>query len=184
MFRNDSNHSLTSGHVTIFAKSNEQRRFLENGKLTFTKPGENVVIQTTPCMDILLRVKQEKKDLKCEKLWERTLKRSEITITVELENTMNTEATCVMEYSAPGKTKHQKTSDNVLIFIGTLVSSDPPVTSMMRSPHMSQHDVMAVTRYTWDLVLGAAEVRQMTLVMARTTDSCEEGEEPPPQIYN
>ena len=185
MFRNDSNHSFTSGPVTIVAKSNEQGRFLENGKLTFTKPGENVVIQTTPCMDILLKVKQEKKDLKCEKLWERTLKRNEITITVELENTMKTESTCIIEYSAPGKTKHQKTNnDNVLIFIGSLVSSDPPVTSMMSSPHMSQHDIMAVTRYTWDLVLGAAEVRQLTLVMARTIDSCEEGEEPPPHIYN
>merc|ERR1711909_113799 len=101
---------LTSGPVTIVAKSNEQRRFLENGKLSFTKPGENVVIQTTPCMDILLKVKQEKKELKCEKVWERTLKRKEITIIVEIENTLTTESTCILEYSAPG----------------TLVSSDPP----------------------------------------------------------
>jgi len=168
MFRNNSKHPLTSGSVAIVAKSNEQKRFLENGKLTFTKPGENVVIQTTPCMDILLKVKQEKKELKFEKLWERTLKRKEITITVELENTMKTPATCVIEYSAPG----------------TLLSSDPPVSSMMRSPHMSQHDHNAVTRYTWDLDLGVAEVRQMTLVMVRTTDRCEEEDEPPPHIYN
>ena len=105
MFMNDTQHCLTSGPVTIVAKSNEQRRFLEYGKLSFTKPGENVVIQTTPCMDILLKVKQEKKELKCEKVWERTLKRKELTIIVELENTLRTEASCVLEYSAPGKNK-------------------------------------------------------------------------------
>ena len=109
MFMNNTQHYLTSGPVTIVAKSNEQRRFLEHGKLSFTKPGENVVIQTTPCMDILLKVKQEKKELKCEKVWEKTLKRKEITITVELENTLKTEASCVLEYSAPGKGKrHEK----------------------------------------------------------------------------
>ena len=107
MFRNDSNHPLTSGPVTIVAKSHEQRRFLENGKLSFTKPGGNVVIKTTPCMDILLKVKQEKKELKCEKVWDETFKRKEITITVEIENTLTTEATCVLEYSAPGSTTIQ-----------------------------------------------------------------------------
>jgi len=167
MFRNDSNYPLTSGPVTIVSKSNEQRRFLENGKLSFTKPGENVVIKTTPCMDILLKVKQEKKELKCEKVWERTLKRKEITITVEIENTLKSEATCVLEYSAPG----------------TLVSSDPPVSSVLRSPHMAQHDLTMVTRLTWLLELGAGEVRRVTLVMVRTEDS-EEAEQPPPHIYN
>ena len=102
MFKNETNHPLTSGPVTIVEKSKEQRRFLENGKLSFTKPGENVVIKTTPCMDILMKVNQQKKELKCEKVWEKTLKRKEMTITVELENTLKTEASCVLEYSAPG----------------------------------------------------------------------------------
>ena len=63
------------------------------------------------------------------------------------------------------------------------MSSDPPVSSVLRSPHMAQHDLTAVTRYTWDLELGAAEVRQMTIVMVRTSES-EEDMEPPPHIYN
>ena len=69
-------------------------------------------------------------------------------------------------------------------FLGTLVSSDPPVSLVLRSPHMAQHDLTAVTRYTWDLELGAAEVRQMTIVMVRTSDTSEEDMEPPPHIYN
>ena len=64
------------------------------------------------------------------------------------------------------------------------MSSDPPVSSVLRSPHMAQHDLTAVTRYTWDLELGAAEVRQMTIVMVRTSDTSEEDMEPPPHIYN
>ena len=68
--------------------------------------------------------------------------------------------------------------------LGTLVSSDPPVSSVLRSPHMAQHDLAAVTKYSWDLELGAAEVRQMTLVMVRTSDTKEEDTEPPQHIYN
>ena len=58
-------------------------------------------------MDILLKVKQEKKELKCEKVWEKTFKRKEITITVEIENTLTKEAKCVLEYSAPGNSTIQ-----------------------------------------------------------------------------
>ena len=103
MFNNNTSHPLTSGPVTIVAKSNEQRKFLGNGNLPFTKPGETVVIETTPTMDILLKVKQEEKDLKYEKVWNRSLTRKEITITVEVENTLSTGTTCVIEYTAPGK---------------------------------------------------------------------------------
>ena len=63
------------------------------------------------------------------------------------------------------------------------MSSDPPVSSVLRSPHMAQHDLTMVTRLTWHLELGAAEVRRVTLVMVRTEDT-QEGEEPPPHIYN
>ena len=69
------------------------------------------------------------------------------------------------------------------MFKGTLVSSDPPASSVLRSPHMSQHDHTAVTRHTWHLELGAAEVRMMTLVMVRTSDM-DEDDVPPPHIYN
>ena len=48
---------------------------------------------------------------------------------------------------------------------------------------MAQHDLTMVTRLTWHLELGAAEVRRVSLVMVRTEDT-EEGEEPPPHIYN
>ena len=45
------------------------------------------------------------------------------------------------------------------------MSSDPPVSSVLRSPHMAQHDLTMVTRLTWHLELGAAEVRRVTMVM-------------------
>ena len=78
--------------------------------------------------------------------------------------------------------RQEMTNDDVCIS-GTLVSSDPPVSSVLRSPHMAQHDLTMVTRLTWHLELGAGEVRRVTLVMVRTEDT-EEGEEPPPHIYN
>ena len=63
------------------------------------------------------------------------------------------------------------------------MSSNPPVSSVLRSPHMAQHDLTMVTRLTWHLELGAGEERRVTLVMVRTEDT-QEGEEPPPHIYN
>ena len=68
----------------------------------FTDPGEKVVIQTTTSMDILLKVDLEKKELRFEKVWDSMLKRKEMTIKVELENTLSTKAICVVECSAPG----------------------------------------------------------------------------------
>ena len=55
---------------------------------------------------------------------------------------------------------------------------------MKRSPNMTQHDTEALTRYTWELGLGAGEVREMSLVMVMVTDRLEEGEQHPPNIYN
>ena len=67
---------------------------------------------------------------------------------------------------------------------GRLESSDPPVNTVKRSPNMTQHDTEALTRYTWELGLGAGEVREMSLVMVMVTDRLEEGEQHPPHIYN
>ena len=103
MFKNETNHPLTNGPVSIISKCNNQNRFLNHGQLFFTDPGEMVVIQTTTSMDILLKVDLEKKELRSEKVWDSILKRKEMTIKVELENTLNsTKAICVVECSAPG----------------------------------------------------------------------------------
>ena len=83
----------------------------------------------------------------------------------------------------PFNNTDEKTNDDDVYISGTLVSSDPPVSSVLRSPHMAQHDLTIVTRFSWHLELGAAEVRRVTMVMVRTEDT-EEGEEPPPPTYN
>jgi len=147
-FKNTTSQPLTTAPATILAKSGENSKFLVQGMMKFTLPGQDATVEITKTLNVQAKFTIETGETSQEISEEADEKivTTKKTGCVEILNTKEEDVKCKVEY----------------ILHGTLLASSPPFKNKFeQNSNYTNMDLNTRTKYIWEFQVEAKQKQKI-----------------------